>query len=326
MKIFKRFAALFAAVLGALFPLASGCAKLRAEDDIPAVRTEEDGLLAEVPGLPSPGTDVEDNTSNPQNRDGAENPENQDNPQNSENQGDSQNPGIGGGSAGGEECFTEEPPQKEPSALYVAACGQGINVRSGAGTGYSVLGQLQDGALYAFKQLSNGWYSVYYRGKTGYVSAKYLKLTSLPASRTSRTEAVISEGCKLLGAPYVYGATRFHDGGGRLLDGFDADKFDCSSLMQYIFHKGAGVLLGMTTRDQVLQGKAVNSSQLARGDLMFFTNASRKDKTGIERVGHVAMYLGGGYILHTSSDFAKIEKISAARWAYFITARRMVAE
>ena len=94
--------------------------------------------------------------------------------------------------------------------------------------------------------------------------------------------------------------------------------------MQYIFYNGADVLLNMTTRTQILQGKAVKSDDLKRGDLMFFTNASRKNNTGIERVGHVALYLGDNYILHTASDYAKIEQISSQRWSYFIQARRMV--
>ena len=94
--------------------------------------------------------------------------------------------------------------------------------------------------------------------------------------------------------------------------------------MQYIFYNGADVLLNMTTRTQILQGKAVKSDALKRGDLMFFTNASRKNNTGIERVGHVAVYLGDNYILHTASDYAKIEQISSQQWSYFIQARRMV--
>jgi cell wall-associated NlpC family hydrolase len=58
--------------------------------------------------------------------------------------------------------------------------------------------------------------------------------------------------------------------------------------------------------------------------LLFFTNDSRKDNKGIERVGHVALYLGDNLILHTASDYAKIEEISTKRWSYFIQAQRMV--
>ena len=124
--------------------------------------------------------------------------------------------------------------------------------------------------------------------------------------------------------PYVYGAVRIHDGKGKLLGGFTAQKFDCSSLIQYIFYKGAGELLGVHTRAQVLQGKYVKPNDLQRGDCIFFTNESRQHNKGLERVGHVALYLGDGYILHTASDYARIEKISAKRWKFYIEARRFL--
>lgn len=68
----------------------------------------------------------------------------------------------------------------------------------------------------------------------------------------------------------------------------------------------------------------VKKENLARGDLMFFTNQSRKDKVGIERIGHVAIYLSNNYILHTATDHAVIEPISPTRWSYYITTRRVV--
>jgi cell wall-associated NlpC family hydrolase len=94
--------------------------------------------------------------------------------------------------------------------------------------------------------------------------------------------------------------------------------------MQYIFYKGAGVNLQTTTRTQIKQGTTISKSNIKRGDLIFFTNASRQNNSGIERVGHVALYLGDNYILHTSSDYAKIEQISAARWGYYIQTQRMI--
>ena len=99
---------------------------------------------------------------------------------------------------------------------------------------------------------------------------------------------------------------------------------DCSSLIQYIFYQGASILLDVTTRTQVVQGKYVHPNDLRRGDCIYFTNESREHKTGIERVGHVALYLGDNYILHTASDYARIEKMSAKRWNYYIEARRFL--
>ena len=80
----------------------------------------------------------------------------------------------------------------------------------------------------------------------------------------------------------------------------------------------------MTSRSQSIQGTAVSKANLKRGDLMFFTNDSRVNNTGVERIGHVGMYLGDNYILHTASDYAVIEQISAKRWSYFINARRFL--
>ena len=139
-----------------------------------------------------------------------------------------------------------------------------------------------------------------------------------------KAENAIAEGYKLLGVPYVYGAVRLHDGKGNFLKGFTAQKFDCSSLIQYIFYQGAGKILDVNTRTQVKQGKFVAKKDLQRGDCIFFTNESRQHLTGIERVGHVALYLGDNYILHTASDYARIEKMTASRWNFYIEARRFI--
>ena len=139
-----------------------------------------------------------------------------------------------------------------------------------------------------------------------------------------KVESIIAVGEELLGYPYVWGSQRYHWGNGTLNSNFVQGQFDCSALMQYIFYKGAGVLMDLNTRTQVLQGREVPLADLKRGDVMFFTNDSRVNKTGVERVGHVALYLGDNYILHTASDHAVIEEISAKRWSYFIVAKRFV--
>ena len=204
---------------------------------------------------------------------------------------------------------------------YLKITTDNLNVRAGAGTSYACLGKVERNILMEYAGKVGDFFETRYMGKTAYIHSAYAKIVSLQAADEA-VERVIQEGLKVLGTPYVYGATRFHDGKGNLLKGFTDKKFDCSSLMQYIFFQGAGVLLDTTTRTQILQGKAV--TELKRGDLMFFTNATRKNNTGIERVGHVALYLGDNYILHTASDYAKIEQISQTRWSYFLEARRVL--
>ncbi len=208
-------------------------------------------------------------------------------------------------------------------AEYVRCTGNSVNLRAGAGTDFAILGSAEKDTTYAITGKSGGWYKTYYRGKTAYISATYGAVFSLEKTE-NKVEDVISEGYKLLGVPYVYGAVRVHDGNGKLLAGFTAQKFDCSSLVQYVFYKGAGTLLGLTTRTQVKQGKLVNRDDLQRGDCIFFTNEDRQYNTGLERIGHVAIYLGDNYILHTASDYARIEPISAKRWKFYVEARRFL--
>ena len=225
---------------------------------------------------------------------------------------------------------TPTPPVEEPTApvveyaKYIRATTNGVNIRLGAGTSYAVYAQAEKGETYALIGQTDGWYKTYYRGKTAYISTSYAAVFSLEKATDAKVEEVLEEGYRLLGVPYVYGAVRLHDGKGNLLSGFSAQKFDCSSLVQYMFYHGADKLLGVTTRTQVKQGKYVPASDLQRGDCMFFTNESRQHLSGIERVGHVAVYLGNNYILHTSSDYARIEKITAARWNFYIESRRFL--
>ncbi len=218
-------------------------------------------------------------------------------------------------------------PEEEPETKtisYISVKGDRVNIRSGAGSNYSVVGTAEKSTLYAMLGEENGWYKTTYKNKTVYISKQYCVIMDMAKSDSEKVEAVIAEGTKMLGVPYVYGAVRLHDGSGRKLSGFTTGAFDCSSLMQYMFYKGADKLLQVNTRTQVYQGKTVKKSELSRGDLMFFTNASRKNKTGVERIGHVAMYLGDNWILHTASDYAKIEQISSTRWSYYIQTQRMI--
>lgn len=225
---------------------------------------------------------------------------------------------------------TPEEPQTPPSNENVKASdtllrctANSLYVRKGAGTSYAVLGSLDKGDMVMPVRKTGDWYEVLYLGGSGYVSASYLTEVTFEKG-SDKIEQVITEGKKLLGIPYVYGAQRYHFGNGSPNSKFDGKSYDCSSLMQYIFKVGANVNLAMTSREQSLQGKEISRKEIRRGDLLFFTNASRVNKTGLERIGHVALYLGDNIILHTASDHAVIEPISDLRSSYFVTARRLV--
>jgi cell wall-associated NlpC family hydrolase len=77
------------------------------------------------------------------------------------------------------------------------------------------------------------------------------------------------------GARYVYGAT-------------GPKRFDCSGFVGYVYRRGAGVSLPRTSRQMRAATKRISRSQLRPGDLVFVYNG------GGGRVGHVAIYAGGG--------------------------------
>ena len=213
-----------------------------------------------------------------------------------------------------------EPPAKS-YASYIKCTRDGVNIRAGAGTEFPVLGSAEKDTAYVVAGKTGNWYKTYYKNQTAYISASYVTVFEIEKSDDTRVENVLWEAYKTNGVPYVYGAVRLHDGYGNCLKGFTTSKYDCSSLVQYVFYQAAGVVLQTTTRSQVVQGAYVPRDQLSRGDCIYFTNSTRKDYTGIERVGHVAIYLGDNYILHTASDYARIEQISSLRWSYYIETR-----
>ena len=101
-------------------------------------------------------------------------------------------------------------------------------------------------------------------------------------------KSIIQTGMKHLGTPYQFGAPSFQ-----------VKTFDCSSFVQYVYglHE---VTLPRTSRQQAFIGQTVPVKNMKSGDLLFFTTPKRKKNKGIQRIGHVAIYIGKNKILHTS--------------------------
>jgi len=101
-------------------------------------------------------------------------------------------------------------------------------------------------------------------------------------------ERIIRTGKRYIGTPYVFGAPSNRK-----------DIFDCSSFVRHVYGQH-GINLPRNSRQQFQVGRAIPLSWLREGDLLFFTTPKRKKKNGLERIGHVAIYLGNHTILHTS--------------------------
>jgi cell wall-associated NlpC family hydrolase len=91
------------------------------------------------------------------------------------------------------------------------------------------------------------------------------------------------------GRPYVWGAT------GPLA-------YDCSGLTQRSYAT-AGVPLPRVSADQARAGSPVRLLDLQAGDLLFWAY----DPANLNTVHHVAMYLGGGYVVHAPQPGEVVE-------------------
>jgi peptidoglycan DL-endopeptidase CwlO len=99
--------------------------------------------------------------------------------------------------------------------------------------------------------------------------------TPAPAPN-ARAEAALAFAYAQLGKAYGWGA-------------IGPDAFDCSGLTQAAWG-AAGVSLPRTSQSQLGVGRRVTFSELAPGDLVFYYAG----------ISHVAMYVGGGQIIHAS--------------------------
>lgn len=100
-------------------------------------------------------------------------------------------------------------------------------------------------------------------------------------------EEAVAAARRLLGAPYVYGAT-------------GPTSFDCSGLAQYVYHL-VGVSLPRTSEEQYTVGTPITAEQLQPGDLVFSPGADGSASAP----GHVGIYAGNGQLIvapHTGTD------------------------
>ena len=102
------------------------------------------------------------------------------------------------------------------------------------------------------------------------------------SSGGGRGGSIVSYAKNFLGNPYVFG-------GSSLTHGTDCSGFTMSVYAHF------GVSLNRSSYTQVNNGRAVSMSNLQPGDLLFY-------RYGGGRISHVAIYMGGGQIIHASNE------------------------
>ena len=180
------------------------------------------------------------------------------------------------------------------------------------------------------KKQTDDWAKVKVDGQTGYVSKDYAKVTysfgkaksmkqiqaeqaakkasvSISSSGSSATGSrIASYAQQFVGNPYRYGGNSLTSG------------IDCSGFTQQIMAK-FGYSISRTSSSQSGDGRAVSTSNLRAGDLVFYGDGGSID--------HVALYIGGGQVVHASNSAPYPRggiKISNVNYRTPICARRII--
>ncbi len=199
-----------------------------------------------------------------------------------------------------------------------------LNVREEPSTDCTVSTHVANGEyLEIVEDESNGWYKVNINNLVGYVSADYVKkVNSLPVAveivevqvnnggntytgptfDTSTLDQSVSQTAKdlidyamqFLGNPYVYGGNSLTNG------------TDCSGFTKLIFAK-FGYNLPRSSAAYVSAGTRIPYTAAKPGDILVYKYGSS--------IGHVAIYIGNGQIIHASTPSGGIRIGSA----YFVT-------
>jgi len=201
------------------------------------------------------------------------------------------------------EAGTQKKAPVKKVSLYAT---ENLNVRSDQSSSSSKLGVLSKGEK--VNGIDKGeWVEFNFNGKTGYVMKSYLsekkpevqqpreekskkQNNSSSSNNSSRQESqssnadvdtVVNLALAQVGKPYVWGSANPNVG------------FDCSGLVYYAY-KQVGITLSRSSYSQINYGTRVKSSELRKGDLVFFNN-------GGGRISHVGIYIGNNKFVHAST-------------------------
>lgn len=171
--------------------------------------------------------------------------------------------------------------------------GDGLNVRVKPDTKSAVLTQVPKGEELDFVEALDGWVKVSVDAEEAYVSAEYVTVTEKLATAITMTELLYGQGVsdvrvdlveyakQFIGNPYVWGGTSLTKGA------------DCSGFVLSVFKK-YGVSLPHYSGSQAKCGTSISAADLLPGDLIFYGSSK-------SNIDHVAIYIGGGQVVHASS-------------------------
>jgi len=179
-----------------------------------------------------------------------------------------------------------------------------LNVRTEPNTECAIMTTVSTGEELEFVEMLDGWVKVAIDSDEGYVSAEFVEVKDVLPRALTMTEArygvgvsdvrvdLVEYACQFVGNPYVWGGTSLTKGA------------DCSGFVLSVF-KNYGFSLPHHSGSQAQCGTKISEDELLPGDLIFYSNGSR--------INHVAIYIGGGQVVHASSPKTGI-RISGYRY------------
>lgn len=192
----------------------------------------------------------------------------------------------------------------------------GLKVRTEPNTECDVLDIVGSGQRFEVLEELDEWVKIDLDGEEGYLFKEYVDVGAKLDEALTITEVRYGAGvsdvrialCEFakqyVGNRYVWGGTSLTKGA------------DCSGFVLSVF-KNYGIHVPHSSRAQANLGTAVDFSELKPGDLVFYGNGSG--------INHVAIYIGGGQVVHASSPQVGIT-ISSMYYRKPVRARRIIQD
>ncbi|MGG0207452.1 enterotoxin EntFM [Bacillus mycoides] len=200
---------------------------------------------------------------------------------------------------------------------YVVNTGA-LKVRTGPATYNPVIGGVTNGTVLNVTGAENGWYKINHNGRTGYVSADFVKFVK---GGVNNVVTGGNEGTNQVQKPTaptggdtssIAGFARSLNGSPYRTAGTTPAGFDCSGFIHYVLnqtgHKGAR---------QTVAGywsSKTKTSNPQPGDLVYFQNTYKSGPS------HMGVYLGNGQFISAETDATgvRISSVSNSYWSKHI--------